>query len=304
MSQICSKCGKENESGAKFCVSCGSSLEEQFSAPTNTGELSSSSKKKPKTSKKLLTKWKGLKRWKKVVICVIIGIVLLSYATPNSESTSTTAKSSDTEQTETATKSDTNQTETATESDTDQEEAATESDTSTQTASDDSDTATSSSTSSDAAAATTKSNDATVKSLKKIMEKIDGDFSDKKSVAVTLDDNGNASVSYTATNISAEQSLIDDCVTNYINFSIKAYKYDNVTMTTFDVKTSMVDLYGNASDDLIFSIQMTKDNFEKYNWDNLGLGILDNMEPNCSEYYIHPSILKEIDTSKTYYEGE
>lgn len=304
MSQICSKCGKENESGAKFCVSCGSSLKDQFSTPTDTSEHSSSSKKKPKTLKKLLTKWKGLKRWKKVVICVIVGIMLLSYALPNSESTSTTAKSSDTEQTETVTKSDTNQAETATENDAEKEEAATESDTSTKTASDDADTATSSNTSSDTAATTTKSNDATVKSLKKIMEKIDGEFSDTKSVAVTLADNGNAGVSYTATNISAEQSLINDCVTNYINFSIKAYKYDNVTMTTFDVKTSMVDLYGNASDDLIFSIQMTKDNFEKYNWDNLGLGILDNMEPNCSEFYIHPSILKEIDTSKTYYEGE
>ena len=283
MSQICSKCGKENDSDAKFCVSCGSPLTGQFSIPANTEELSSSSKKESKTSKKLLAKWKGLKRWKKVVICVVAAIMLLSYLTPNSGSTSTSTTSSDTKQTETAT----------------------ESDTSTQTASGDSETTTSSSsTSSDAPATTTKSNDATVKSLTKIMGKINGYGSDKKSVTVTLDASGNASVSYTATNPTNEEYLIDNCVSNYINFSRKAYKYDNVTVTTFDVKTSMVDSYGKESNDVIFSIQMTKDNFEKYNWDNLYDGILESMEPNCTVFYIYPGILNKIDTSKIFYEGQ
>lgn len=304
MSQICSKCGKENKSDSKFCMSCGSPLAGQSSGLSNIDEVASSFTEKPKISKRLLAKWKGLKTWKKVVICIVAGMMLLFRLTPDSGSPSTTAASSDTEQTETTTKSDTDQTETTTKSDTDQTETAGESDTSMQAASDDSGTTTSSSTSSDTAATATKSNDATVKSLKKIMEKINGYGSDKESVTVTLDASGNAYVSYTATNVTKEEYLIDDCVSNYINFSRKAYKYDNVTLTTFDIKTAMVDSYGNVDDVLIFSMQMTKDNFEKYKWDNLFDGILQSVEPNCSVLYIHPSILKEIDTSKIYYEGK
>lgn len=100
-----------------------------------------------------------------------------------------------------------------------------------------------------------------------------------------------------------ETTYIYQNINRYINFCRIAYTIDGLERIRFDVSVEMMDQYGNEAVIDGLSVIMTREYFEKFNWDNLAyLGIWDSFVDNC--YYIGwpPQFSDKIDTSKVFYD--
>lgn len=98
-----------------------------------------------------------------------------------------------------------------------------------------------------------------------------------------------------------ENALVTECVNTYIDFCRTAYTIDGITTVDMTVSVPMVDDRGNENTETGVEISMAKDVFALYNWDNVTGSVMDQMERDCSIFYIHPGILKNVDDDDIIY---
>jgi len=110
-------------------------------------------------------------------------------------------------------------------------------------------------------------------------------------------------VSYLPDTVLDETSYIYQNVNRYIHFCQYAYQIDGVERVRFDVMLAGVDQYGNDMVIEGLSEIMTREAFEKYNWDNLAyMNIWDSFSDNCYYFGYAPVLTEKLDTSKVFYD--
>ena len=103
-----------------------------------------------------------------------------------------------------------------------------------------------------------------------------------------------------------ETRLINKLLTYYVDMCKQAYQIDGVGNIECFVFGNMMDARGNSDKEKIFAISMNKENFKKYNWENIAFvpGSADTIIKDCDLFDIHAGIQKNIDFSELYYMGK
>lgn len=86
----------------------------------------------------------------------------------------------------------------------------------------------------------------------------------------------------------------------FVKFSEEAFNYENVNEIKVSITTEFIDSYGESVFDDAVYVDMLKEDFELFNWDNLKFT---NPRENTellikSNYYVHPIIFKDVKLDK------
>lgn len=74
----------------------------------------------------------------------------------------------------------------------------------------------------------------------------------------------------------------------------------NTTYIKLIVTSTFIDSYGNEKEDVAFRIEMKRDRFENYDWNNLQSRNLnwEQIKNDCEVLNVHNAILKDFNTKK------
>lgn len=99
-----------------------------------------------------------------------------------------------------------------------------------------------------------------------------------------------------------EKDFVTSNISNYINICKEAYVKDTNKIELI-VYVKMTDPRGNENEEKALDMCMTKDKFNQYNWENLQYSMIDFdiLKSDCEDLYIHPGILKNVNTDDLYY---
>lgn len=102
-----------------------------------------------------------------------------------------------------------------------------------------------------------------------------------------------------------ETRLVSNCLTDYVNLCTDLYSRDGITKVEYYVFCDLTDTRGNKVSEKAFAMCMTKENFDKYTWDNIKFteGTYSQIESDSEYIDIHAGIKKNVDFNKVYYKG-
>ena len=102
-----------------------------------------------------------------------------------------------------------------------------------------------------------------------------------------------------------ETRLVSNCLTDYVNLCTDLYSRDGITKVEYYVFCDLTDTRGNKVTEKAFAMCMTKENFDKYTWDNIKFteGTYSQIESDSEYIDIHAGIKKNVDFNKVYYKG-
>lgn len=110
-----------------------------------------------------------------------------------------------------------------------------------------------------------------------------------------------ASVTKTSTDFWDETSMVRGSFTTLVKFGTEAFKIDGVDAVRVVTRSEFTDQYGKKGVEDAVRIIMNKSEFSKFDWNNLKYQSVYSQIKNASEgFYIHPAVLKNLDTSKLY----
>lgn len=113
---------------------------------------------------------------------------------------------------------------------------------------------------------------------------------------------GTASLIYSKDEFYTGETVVKTGYTYLIKFGNESFNLSEVKAVLVSVKTKFTDQYGNSKLEPGVSVEMTKDQFQKFNWEGLKYqSLYDTFKQSAEFHYIHPALLKAIDTSKLYY---
>lgn len=98
-----------------------------------------------------------------------------------------------------------------------------------------------------------------------------------------------------------ENDLVRHAYSDLVKYGTEAFKISDVQALTVNYYTNFNDSYGKSSNELAVKLTMPKDEFVKYDWNNLYYKPVSyQMIQSCTDYDIHPAISKNLDPSKLY----
>ena len=97
-----------------------------------------------------------------------------------------------------------------------------------------------------------------------------------------------------------EVDLVRSHLSAYIKFCIAAYDTGDVSSVDWWAETTMIDSKGNESIGKVVQFKMPKETFETYNWENMEYrpGMFQQFSEDCTVCYVHPGLLKNINTEE------
>lgn len=100
-----------------------------------------------------------------------------------------------------------------------------------------------------------------------------------------------------------ESDFVNSNLTDYINFCREAYNRDEVALVTFKISTPMTDSRGNEEVVSAMNIEMEKEVFLSYNWDNVKLNSVyfQQIYDDCATFWVTPGIWNNVDFDRVYY---
>jgi hypothetical protein len=106
-------------------------------------------------------------------------------------------------------------------------------------------------------------------------------------------------LTHTASDFWDETELVKGGWSTLVKYGTEAFKIGGVDKVKIVVRTNFTNQYGNDDIEDAMRISMTKDEFSKYNWNNLNYQLISTqMENSLVEYYIHPAVLKNVKYDK------
>lgn len=97
-------------------------------------------------------------------------------------------------------------------------------------------------------------------------------------------------------------TFVYENINRYIHFCQKAYTIDGIDRIRFDVKLMGQDQYGQDYEITGVEEIMTKETFDKFNWDSLEfMDIWDTFNDECYYFGVAPEIVQQVDTTKIFY---
>lgn len=110
-----------------------------------------------------------------------------------------------------------------------------------------------------------------------------------------------ASVTKTSTEFWDETSMVRGSFTTLVKFGTEAFKINGVEAVRVVTRSEFTDQYGKKGVEDAVRIIMNKSEFSKFDWNGLKYQSVYSQIKNASEgFYIHPAVLKNLDTSKLY----
>lgn len=115
-------------------------------------------------------------------------------------------------------------------------------------------------------------------------------------------DDGNIVIHYNPGSLYNEKAAVIYAIRDYVDYCRYVYVFDDVVSVWMVTEGDFTDSHGNKSVDTVTSIDMSKEAFNSFNWDNLEyVNIYDAFSADCATFYIHPSVLYSINTDEIYY---
>lgn len=138
--------------------------------------------------------------------------------------------------------------------------------------------------------------------IDKLWTALDGSIKTRSGYNIQYDESTKTvKISYVSKTAWDENALVRNSYTILVKYGSEAFKIDNVDAVTVNVITDFTDSYGKSSSEDAVIISMPKSEFSKYDWKALEYSpIYRQMKESCSEYYIHPAILKALNNEKLY----
>ncbi len=98
-----------------------------------------------------------------------------------------------------------------------------------------------------------------------------------------------------------ENSVVKGAYSTLVKYGKEVFQIDGVNSLTVNYKLEFTDRYGKKSTDDAVIITMSKDEFSKYDWDNLKYQpVYNQIKSSASKYYVHPALESKLDYSKLY----
>lgn len=98
-----------------------------------------------------------------------------------------------------------------------------------------------------------------------------------------------------------ENAVVRDDYADLVRYGQEVFKIDGVNQIQVVYSTEFTDTYGKKETKTAVEIWFNKDEFQKYEWDNLGYqSVWQQMENGSAYYYIHPAINKGITKDNLY----
>lgn len=116
---------------------------------------------------------------------------------------------------------------------------------------------------------------------------------------------GELQVEFSYSSVPSEQMLLKNAISDYINFCIAAYEKDStLDRVTFNIYEPVIDAKGNSDTQKVVGIQMTREKFDTYNWENMrGRPVYDTFSVDCEYFYVLAGVLNKVDISSVTYIG-
>lgn len=146
--------------------------------------------------------------------------------------------------------------------------------------------------------------DATSESMQQLFENTFDFEYDELSCSIVEEDGVNAcNITYKNTGVAWDESaFVRQILSAFIDFQRLAYDVDGIGAVRFEVWQDITYDRGNTESDLCYQLMMDKDTFALYSWDTLsGHPILQQMQRDCAEFYIHPGILNNVNDDDVIY---
>lgn len=98
-----------------------------------------------------------------------------------------------------------------------------------------------------------------------------------------------------------ENSVVRGAYSTLVKYGRESFQIDGVNSLTVDYKLEFTDRYGKKLTDDAIIITMGKDEFDKFDWDNLKYqSVYNQIKSSASKYYVHPAVESKLDYSKLY----
>jgi len=138
--------------------------------------------------------------------------------------------------------------------------------------------------------------------MDKLWLAVDNGIGSREGIDITYGDKTKtAYVTYTDTNFWDETDAVRNAYTKLIKYSKKAFEIKEVNEVSITIITGIKDFYGNTNNEDVVVISMTKDSFNKFNWEELkGTNVKNQMENGSSYYFIHPALKSGLKQDKLY----
>lgn len=116
---------------------------------------------------------------------------------------------------------------------------------------------------------------------------------------------GELQVEFSYTSVPSEQMLLKEAISDYVNFCLAAYEADStLERVTFNIYEPVIDAKGNSDTQKVVGMQMTREIFNTYNWENMrGRPVYDSFSTDCEYFYVLAGVLNKVDTSSITYIG-
>lgn len=115
-------------------------------------------------------------------------------------------------------------------------------------------------------------------------------------------DDGNIVIHYNPGSLYNEKAVVIYAIRDYIDYCRYVYAFDDVSSVWMVTEGDFTDSHGNKSVDTVTSIDMSKEAFNSFNWDNLEyVNIYDAFSADCDTFYIHHSVLYSINSDEIFY---
>ncbi len=131
---------------------------------------------------------------------------------------------------------------------------------------------------------------------------VDASIKSRKGIDISYDSVLNAvNLDYTDDSFWDENATVREAYTKLVKFGPEAFKHDEVDSLVVNIKTTLIDNYGEKSTSTVVIVEMLKEDFNKFNWSNLRmLPVSDQIENAAIRYYIHPALQGGLDKDKLY----
>lgn len=138
--------------------------------------------------------------------------------------------------------------------------------------------------------------------MDKLWLAVDNGLGSRKGIDVTYGDKTKtAYITYTDTNFWDETDAVRNTYTKLVKYGKKAFEINEVNEISITIITGIRDFYGNTTNEDVVVISMTKDSFNKFNWEELkGTNVKYQMETGSSYYFIHPALKSGLKQDELY----
>ncbi|MDP3970916.1 MAG: hypothetical protein Q8P90_04400 [bacterium] len=100
-----------------------------------------------------------------------------------------------------------------------------------------------------------------------------------------------------------ENDLVRKDYADLVQYGKEAFTIEGVNQVQVVYKTEFTDQYGKKDSEIAIEVWFNKDEFQKYEWDNLSFQpVWQQMESGSAYYYVHPGINKNLTKDKLYLE--